>query len=216
MGGSARCRFIFIAASVAIVAPSGALTVAERGKTADSVVVLPADATEANRTAAREFVDGIKRLTGVALPVVSNACDSVAARRIVLCRDTSFPESSFRIEANGGELRITGADRGLCYGVFETLERFGDVEWFTEEVESFPRLDRFEVPDGFCETQRPAIRMRRTEQPECPMRRTGRPQCRLHLLSGSIFWRRSATGWSFCTVRTRRSSTAISRRPISW
>ena len=159
---SARQCCILIAVSVAVVAPSGALTVAERGKTADSVVVLPADATEANRTAARELVEGVKRLTGVALPVVSNACDSVAARRIVLCRDPSFPESSFRIEANGGELRITGADRGLCYGVFETLERFGDVEWFTEEVESFPRLDRFEVPDGFCETQRPAIPIRDT------------------------------------------------------
>ena len=159
---SDRYRSILVAVSVAIAASSWAFTVAERGKVADCVVVLPADVTEPNRTAAREIVDGIGRLTGVELPVVSYWAGLGAAHRIVLCRDQTAPESSFRIEVGDGELRITGADRGLCYGVFEMLERFGGVEWFTEDVVSFPRLDRFEVPDGFRETQRPAIPIRDT------------------------------------------------------
>ena len=139
---------------------SAAFTIAVRGKAADCAVVLPVGATEANRTAARELVEGVKRLTGVELPVAAEDAAPTAARRIVLRRDPSATESAFTIEAKKGALCISGDDRGVCYGVFELLERFGGVEWFAEGIEDFPARDRFEVPEGFCETQKPAIPIR--------------------------------------------------------
>ena len=139
---------------------SAAFTIAVRGKAADCAVVLPVGATEANRTAARELVEGVKRLTGVELPVAAEDATPRTARRIVLRRDPSAAESAFTIEAKKGELCISGDDRGVCYGVFELLERFGGVEWFAEGIEDFPARDRFEVPEDFCETQKPAIPIR--------------------------------------------------------
>ena len=62
------CAFVVLAASAM---ESSVFTVAARGKSADCAVVLPIGATEANRTAARELVEGVKRLTGVELPVVA-------------------------------------------------------------------------------------------------------------------------------------------------
>ena len=138
---------------------SSAFTVAERGRPADCAVALAPDASLANRTAARELADGVKRLTGVEIPVVEGG-KVATARRIVLKTDPAAAESSFRIEVKGDALCVSGDDRGVCYGVFELLERFGGVEWFAEGIEDFTARDRFEVPDGFCEAQRPAIPIR--------------------------------------------------------
>ena len=105
------CAFAVLAASAM---ESSVFTVAARGKSADCAVVLPIGATEANRTAARELVEGVKRLTGVELPVAAADAAPRTARRIVLRRDPSAAESAFTIEAKKGELCISGDDRGVC------------------------------------------------------------------------------------------------------
>lgn len=139
-----------------------AFTIAERGKVAECDIVLATDATLANRTAARELVDGVKMLTGVEL-AVKTASDASALRHHVFLRnDPAASESSFTLKVSDGSLVVSGDDRGVCYGVFELLERFGGVEWFTAEVADFPKRDRFEVPDGLFETQKPAIPIRDT------------------------------------------------------
>ena len=155
-------KYILALNVVLLSGVSGAFTVAERGRHPDCDIVLAVDAPLSHKTAARELADGVKRLTGVELPVKSGVDSSTPGRHIILRKDASASESSFRLKVSDGSLVVSGDDRGVCYGVFEILERFGGVEWFTEEVESFPVIDRFEVPDGFCETQRPAIPIRDT------------------------------------------------------
>ena len=153
-----KMAFAALAAVAAFCAE--AFVVAERGRPAECSIVLPPGATLANRTAAKELADGVKRLTGVEVPVAEDAGKAGTARRILLVRDEGAAESAFRLEVKGGELRVSGGDRGVCYGVFELLERFGGVEWFAEEIEDFPKRDRFEVPDNLAETQKPAIPIR--------------------------------------------------------
>ena len=154
---------LFLAAAVS--GEVSAFILAERGKPADCEIVLPSDATPANRTAAKELADGVKRITGIALPICETGRtpppdSSAASRRIVLRRDSSAAESEFRLKVAGRVLLVSGGDRGICYGVFEILERFGGVEWFAEGVETFPPADTLEIPDGFSDEQKPAIPVR--------------------------------------------------------
>ena len=60
---------------------------------------------------------------------------------ITLSIDSTLGEDSFRIQATVGEgkdecLTITGGNgRGLLYGVYQFLEKYADVRFFTPEVE---------------------------------------------------------------------------------
>ena len=149
-----------MAIAVAVAFAADAFMLAERGKPAGCSVVLPPDATLANRTAAKELADGVKRITGVEMPVVESGGEVATGRRVLIVRDPGAAESVFRLEVKDGALCVSGGDRGICYGVFELLERFGGVEWFAEGLEDFPERDRFEVPDDLAETQKPAIPIR--------------------------------------------------------
>ena len=134
--------------------------VAERGRPAACAIVASADWTQANRDAARELVEGVRRLTGVELGIVTGPCPT--ARRIEIRTDPAFAESHFRLAVRGDVLTVTGDGRGVCYGVFELLERFGGVAWLTPDCEEFPRLDRFAVPGDLAEDHAPAIPVRRS------------------------------------------------------
>ena len=134
-------------------------------------VVVSADASPCARTAADEFVEWSSKMTGVSLPVRTDA-EPLPARAIVIGRTRytddllgehageKFGESEFRLMESGGRWLIAaGDDRALIYGVYETLERFGGAEFFTPDVQTLPDGDIF-VPKGFSRRFTPSIAVR--------------------------------------------------------
>ena len=152
-------RFAF--AVCALTASAGAFTVARRGAPADCMVVVSARAPESARYAARELCNHVKKMTGVALSVATDAPES--GKAVVLGDSPDLDAEGFRIAVKGSRLLVLGGGpRGVLYGVYELLERFGGCGWFSPNCSVVPEVESFTVPDGFDETQKPAFRMRTT------------------------------------------------------
>lgn len=60
------------------------------------------------------------------------------------------------------EVVIRGNSRGVLYGVYELLRRFGGYEWYTPSVCVTPKLERLEVPVGTDFVERAAFVTRET------------------------------------------------------
>ncbi len=152
----AACAWIDVHAS----GKPTALVIAERGKPASCSIVLPSDPEPSRQYAAEELRDYVKQITGVALPVVTNATPACA---VYLDRaGKELGDDAFRLKAQGGGLHVVGGKRGILYGVYEILERFGGVGWFASWRTVVPEAASFAVPSALDETHRPAFRFRAT------------------------------------------------------
>lgn len=130
--------------AMSAVAADG-LVVAEGGCPKAEIVVA-ADASETVRYAAEELRRFLKEQTGAELPVVGSAPDG---RGIRLEETDDGVHDWFDVRSEpGGDVRIRGNGRGVLYGVYELLRRFGGCEWYTPTVSEIPKLDRFVVPAG--------------------------------------------------------------------
>jgi len=143
------------------------MTIAERGKAAEYSIVIPAKALPAQEYAAEELRDFTEKVTGVRLPIVTNATSaSLPVKAIVLgnmrLEDNPPGQSDgFRLKADGGRLYIVGGnERGTLYGVYEVLERFAGCRWYASWHSAIPCRERIEVPANLDETQTPAFLMR--------------------------------------------------------
>ena len=167
-----KTRLPVLFAVLALRVVAGELVLAERGHPAQTAIVVRRDATPCERRAAEELRRFVAQLTGVDLPVQDDA-QAVPARAVLLgdtaptremlgagaCADLG--DEGFRFKAAGARLAVAGGPgRGPLYGVYELLERFGGCAWYADSFEVVPRLERFAVPDGLDETQRPAFALR--------------------------------------------------------
>jgi hypothetical protein len=152
--------------------PSGGLTLARRGQPANCVIVRPAAASPSQRYAAEELQRTLRLLTGVELPIATDA--QPLPEKAILLGDTrhtaaalgeaanvtALGDEGFRLKTAGNRLLIlAGPVRGTLYGVYELLERFGGCRWYASWHTVIPRLDELTIP-GLDETQRPAFAMR--------------------------------------------------------
>ena len=144
---------------------NGDFVVARRGAAADCTVVVPENASPAVRFAAGEFREYVKRMTGVVLPLSTDA-ERPPGKAVLIGDGIDIPalgDEGFRIVAEGDRLSVLGSGpRGALYGVYELLERFGGCGWFSPNCEVVPAIDSFVVPGGFDETQKPAFISRTT------------------------------------------------------
>ena len=144
-------------------ASAGELVLAQRGRTAEYTIVLPENAGASTKYAAEELRDYVRGMTGVTLPVGTDA--SRPGNAIFLsCGTAETPSSddAFRIRAEGRNLRIAGGKRGILYGVYELLETYGGCGWYASWCTVVPKRDRFAVPDTLDDAQAPAFAMRMT------------------------------------------------------
>ena len=133
-----------------------AFTIAERGRKADCRIEVRHSHPSA-KYAAEELAAYVKKITGVDIA----AAKSGALRRIVLENgDEALGTDGFEISAEGDTLFVRGGVRGVIYGVYEILERFGGVGWFSSWHEIVPALDRLSVPDGVRIREIPAFALR--------------------------------------------------------
>ncbi|MBR1870959.1 MAG: DUF4838 domain-containing protein [Kiritimatiellae bacterium] len=136
----------------------GSITIAERGKTPQYSIILPADPTPSVRYAAEELQEYVSRITGTRLAIT----DSSSPLSIRLVPTDRYGDEGFNIKVDKNKNLVIsgGAVRGVLYGVYEILETYGGVGWFSSWHTVVPKKDRFTIPDTLSDTQRPAFAMR--------------------------------------------------------
>jgi len=122
--------------------------------------------------AAEALRDYFERVTGAALPVVTDAEPAVELEIVVgkttravdaLVDRGDLGEDGFRIAVSGKALLIAGGEtRGTLFGVYTFLEDYLGCRWFTPELEVVPALDRAVLPADTDVTQKPAFAFRHT------------------------------------------------------
>ena len=154
---------MFAAATWALCGLGAEFVVAERGKTPDCTIVLPAEPGPSERFAAEEFRDWTEKLVGVKLPIVQGA-----AKGKCVCLNPATPstfpafgsEDEFALEVRGEALNIRGGRRGVLYGVYEVLERFGGILWLSSTFTHLPKADALEIPSDLRVFEKPDFAMR--------------------------------------------------------
>ena len=130
------------------------LVIAERG--AQGAISIDSPDMPSAVYAAEELRDYTERMTGVRLAIVTNS----AAASTVSIRYGETSEDGFRLKVEDGRLQISGGRRGMLYGVYELLETYGGVGWFSSWCETIPKFTRFEVPSDLDREETPAFRHR--------------------------------------------------------
>lgn len=146
---------------------AGPRVLAQQGRPA-ATLCLPAQASQAEQTAAQELQDYLQRISGARLPIARGELPEQGNR--VLIGEVAgyrYPEgiaagmAGFTLRTDGRDLIIRGEDDfATLYGACELLERLG-VRWFLPGRlgEVVPRSDTVIVPE-LDATQRPDFAMR--------------------------------------------------------
>ena len=142
-------------------AERGELVLAERGKPAEYAIVVPSEPTPVLRYAAEEMRDWTEKLTGVRLPIETN---TTPAKAIYVggATEDGLETDGFRVRVEGRSVRILGSSgkRGVLYGVYELLEAYGGIGWFSSWRTVVPKADRFAIPAALDDRQTPAFAWR--------------------------------------------------------
>ena len=139
-------------------------------------VEIPADATDVERLAADELVKYVRTMTGRTLPVVTQA----KGPAIRLARGAAeLGDEGFRLKSEGDGLVVSGGRRGILYGVYELLERYGGVEWLAADFEVVPKRAEFRLPENVDQIEKPAIFFRASSWGD--LRRDGTFQAKMRI-----------------------------------
>ena len=125
------------------------------GKT-DYQIVISAEASVSEHTAARELQEYIQQVSGAQLPITS---DLKASRRSIIvgynervaaltgAQKPEKDDESFTYRTVGHDLLIWGgAQRGSMYGVFTFLEKELGIHWLTPKCTVVPKLAQWKLP----------------------------------------------------------------------
>lgn len=134
----------------------------------DYAIVVEADAAQSERTAAYEFQSYVKQISGVQLPILSQA--RAAGNNVYIgynsklkSRNISQPadeDQTYTYRTIGNDLFIYGGrQHGTMYGVFAFLERELGVRWYTPEFTKVPQTKRFMMKE-WNHTESPVIKYR--------------------------------------------------------
>ena len=143
---------------------AGEFVLAERGRPADCLISIDPDSKGLVHRAADELRAYTRKMTGVDLRIVTNAVAATDKAVVIKCNDTYslLDGDAFGIKAKPNRLVITGGRRGVLYGVYELLERFGGCDWFAPWCEKVPARDSFAVPSDIDFADAPAFVYRST------------------------------------------------------
>jgi hypothetical protein len=164
----------FVLGASLLVSPLCAqdLTLATRGQPAACTIVRSAHASPSQLYAAEEFQRFTEQMTGVKLPIITDA--EPLPESAILVGDTrhtaevlgspvdleALGDDGFRLRCLPPHLLILGGPvRGTLYGVYEVLEQFGGCRWYSTWHSVVPQLDVWRLP-ALDQTQRPAFAMR--------------------------------------------------------
>ena len=160
---------VAVLCAVAVAWSASALDLAVRGRAPEYAIVRAADASPSVVYAAEELRDFTERMTGVRLPIVevADATDAAIPPKAVflnmsrLSSQVSCPlnlgDDGFSLKVVQGDLLVTGGNRGVLYGVYELLERYGGCRWYASWHTVVSARAAFSVPDDLDDAQKPAF-----------------------------------------------------------
>ena len=159
-------------------------------------IVVSAEASASEQTAARELQQYIEQVSGVQLPITSKASKrSIVVgynERVKALTGAPQPEKddeSFTYRTVGHDLLIWGGSgRGTMYGVFTFLERELGIHWLTPKCTVVPKQNEWKLP-----------RLDRTEHPFIGYRYSN-----YHVANGAPEWSahtRENMKWEPATAR---------------
>ena len=140
-----------------------------RGGKSNSQIVVSAEASSSEQTAARELQQYIQQVSGVELPVTSDL--KVRGRSIYVgynervaaltgAQKPAKDDESFTYRTVGHNLLIWGgSQRGSMYGVFTFLERELGIHWLTPKCTVVPKLAQWKLP-RLDHSERPFVNYR--------------------------------------------------------
>jgi hypothetical protein len=127
-------------------------------------IVLPADAPEVVRIAARDLAADVARVTGVTPEVVANQAAAGSGPRIELSlapADLAGRWEAFRLSANTNVLTIAGSDRrGLAFGIYELSRRIGVSPWYWWADVPVSRRSEVRLSTGAEPIEQPQVKYR--------------------------------------------------------
>ncbi len=148
--GQSQIRVVIgLAVALRLAAPANALTLAEAGKPA-ATIVCATGATAAEQTAANEVAEYLRRITGAAFSVQPEDRTPVNGSRVFvgptafarglgLTPDKLGPEE-WIVRTVGKDLVIIGGEpRGTIYGAYHFLEDVLGVRWWSPFEENVPQ-----------------------------------------------------------------------------
>jgi len=157
--------FSFLLFLVSVLPLSASSCLFANGKS-DYVIVLAEDASQSEKTAAKELQEYIRQMSGATLPIMTG---SKAAHGKLIhigwtdrvgCERPSDADEGYTYQTVKDDLYIYGGrDRGTMYGVFAFLERELGVHWFTSSYTKVPRMRKF-VLKAVNHTESPVIKYR--------------------------------------------------------
>ena len=140
----------------------GAVVLAKRGETAQYAIVLSLNVSPSIVYAAEELQRYVEKMTDVKLPIVTEGKPQ-QPRSIFLELTDRYGDDGFNLHVGKDtSLTISGGKRGVLYGSYELLERYGGCGWYASWHEVVPKCNEFSVPDNLDDTQKPAFEMRST------------------------------------------------------
>ncbi len=171
---------------IVTVAGAAALVTAPKAEAApaglvleDMPIVLPANATDVEKNAAKELQHYLREITGSASSMIT---ESVPVDSAIYIGATEFAElnnvtytdnngmgEGWTIKAIGNSLVITGGEtRGALYGVYHLLEDELGVHWWNMWEEYVPEMEDAVLPLGFEKSGEPAFAYRDIYSDERP------------------------------------------------
>ena len=140
-----------------LAASAGDFVIATRGERPACEIVYAPGLGESYRHAAEELQSYTVRMTGVWLQIVRKPTGKKSRTIVLKPGSDELGEEGFRLQVRGDVLTVSGGIRGILYGVYEILERFGGCGWYASWHEVVPRRESFAVPDALDESQKPAF-----------------------------------------------------------
>ncbi|HQH63544.1 MAG TPA: DUF4838 domain-containing protein [Clostridiales bacterium] len=135
------------------------------------VIVKGAAASPSENTAALKLRAYLQQISGVELPIVTDAAPA-AEKEIIVGRTNregagytvdraALGDEGFIIKTVGAKLVIAGGEkRGTLYGVFDFLEKFLDCAWLSADTTIVPEKATVCIPAAIDEYETPAFMFR--------------------------------------------------------
>jgi len=110
--------------------------------------------------ATKEWNRYLQKLTGGQAKIVYAVPADGRCVELVLEALEPGDDDSFTLKADERKLTIRGGTRGVLYGVFEVLETYGGVGWYSRTYTHVPLADRLVVPTPLDRLEKPAFDVR--------------------------------------------------------
>jgi len=150
--------FLTLSALVSAETPAD-LTLISNGRS-DFRIVLPAEPTPVQQTAATELQKYLAQISGVELPIVSETDAREPGNRVVLgpsalsrellgarLDEAQIGYDGIVFQTVGSDLVLTGhAQRGTLYAVYEFLEKTLNCRFWTPDCETVPKQETVKIP----------------------------------------------------------------------